>query len=73
MVMGLVRRGADPLMKDKQGGTAADWAKLRGYGDVVEALRKTRFEPEPQRRPGGLVAPPSGTVKADRQPHQGLP
>jgi hypothetical protein len=36
----LLALGADPAAKDKQGGTAADWARLRGYGDVIAAIEK---------------------------------
>jgi hypothetical protein len=36
----LLDLGADPNVKDKQGGTAADWARLHGYGDVLAVMEK---------------------------------
>jgi hypothetical protein len=70
MVMTLIKRGADPQLKDKQGATPADWAKLRGYGDVVEAIRKTKFEPRRGPPGRGLIAPPRGSVTADEPRRQ---
>jgi hypothetical protein len=36
----LLARGADPGLKDNQGGTPADWARLRGHADVLAAFQK---------------------------------
>lgn len=62
----LIRRGADRNLKDRQGGTAEDWAKLRGYADTAKAIRTTQYIPPPPVRPGGLRARPGETVTVTR-------
>lgn len=42
----LLKHGADPSLKDKDGDTAASFAKQKGHPDVVELLEKTSTPPE---------------------------
>lgn len=66
MVRALIRNGADPQVKDKLGGTPGDWAKLKGHGDVVQAIRDAQQPPpppsnrrQPPTRPSPTRQPPS--------------